>query len=61
MVVKGFKDGDVYLVYKVFNILDYVVGNFGNYEFNYGLNYLYNVLVGVKFFYVNVNIIDVKI
>lgn len=61
MVVKGFKEGDVYLVYKVMNILNYVVGNLGNYEFNYGFDFLYKVLVGVKFIYVNVNIIDVKI
>lgn len=61
ILVKGLKVGDVYLVYKVLNMLDYMVGIFGNYEFNYGLDYLKNVLVGVKFFYVNVNVIDVRI
>lgn len=61
MSAKGLKVGDIYSVYKVLNTLDYIVGTFGNYEFNYGLDYLKNALVGAKFFYVNVNVIDVRI
>lgn len=60
ILVKGLKAGDVYLVYKVLNMLDYMVGILGNYEFNYGLDYLKNVLVGVKFPYVNANVIDAR-
>ncbi len=47
-------------VYKALNTLDYAVGNLGNHEFNYGLEYLHNALAGAKFPYVNANIIDVK-
>ncbi|WP_080202683.1 bifunctional 2',3'-cyclic-nucleotide 2'-phosphodiesterase/3'-nucleotidase [Salmonella enterica] len=60
MATKGLKDGDVHPVYKALNTLDYAVGNLGNHEFNYGLDYLHNALAGAKFPYVNANIIDVK-
>ncbi|EDX5690790.1 2',3'-cyclic-nucleotide 2'-phosphodiesterase [Salmonella enterica] len=60
MAAKGLKEGDVHPVYKALNTLDYAVGNLGNHEFNYGLNYLHNALAGAKFPYVNANIIDVK-
>lgn len=57
---KGLKKGDVHPVYKALNTLDYAVGNLGNHEFNYGLDYLQNALAGAKFPYVNANVIDVK-
>ncbi|MHA6632247.1 2',3'-cyclic-nucleotide 2'-phosphodiesterase [Citrobacter farmeri] len=60
MAVKGLKDGDIHPVYKALNTLDYAVGNLGNHEFNYGLEYLQKALAGAKFPYVNANIIDVK-
>ncbi|EAA8649813.1 bifunctional 2',3'-cyclic-nucleotide 2'-phosphodiesterase/3'-nucleotidase [Salmonella enterica] len=60
MAAKGLKDGDIHPVYKALNTLDYAVGNLGNHEFNYGLDYLHNALAGAKFPYVNANIIDVK-
>ncbi|HDC1652181.1 TPA: bifunctional 2',3'-cyclic-nucleotide 2'-phosphodiesterase/3'-nucleotidase [Salmonella enterica] len=60
MAAKGLKDGDVHPVYKALSTLDYAVGNLGNHEFNYGLDYLHNALAGAKFPYVNANIIDVK-
>ncbi|MEE9682241.1 bifunctional 2',3'-cyclic-nucleotide 2'-phosphodiesterase/3'-nucleotidase [Lelliottia amnigena] len=60
VAAKGLKKGDVHPVYKALNTLDYAVGNFGNHEFNYGLDYLHNALAGAKFPYVNANIIDVK-
>ena len=60
MAAKGLKKGDVHPVYKALNTLDYAVGNLGNHEFNYGLDYLHMALAGAKFPYVNANIIDVK-
>ncbi|EPT7080815.1 bifunctional 2',3'-cyclic-nucleotide 2'-phosphodiesterase/3'-nucleotidase [Cronobacter sakazakii] len=60
MAAKGLKDGDVHPVYKALNTLDYAVGNLGNHEFNYGLDYLHKALSGAKFPYVNANIIDAK-
>lgn len=60
MAAKGLKAGDIHPVYKPLNTLDYAVGNLGNHEFNYGLDYLHKALAGAKFPYVNANIIDVK-
>ena len=60
MAAKGLKAGDIHPVYKALNTLDYAVGNLGNHEFNYGLDYLHKALAGAKFPYVNANIIDVK-
>ena len=40
MAAKGLKQGDIHPVYKAMNLLDYAVGNLGNHEFNYGLDYL---------------------
>ena len=57
---KGLKAGDTHLVYKAMNTLDYVVGNLGNHEFNYGLDFLHKAIAGAKFPYINANIIDVK-
>ena len=60
MAAKGLKAGDVHPVYKAMNTLDYAVGNLGNHEFNYGLDYLHKAVSGTRFPYVNANIIDVK-
>lgn len=60
MAARGLKEGDIHPVYKALNTLDYAVGNLGNHEFNYGLDYLHRALAGAKFPYVNANIIDVK-
>ncbi|MFB0710221.1 bifunctional 2',3'-cyclic-nucleotide 2'-phosphodiesterase/3'-nucleotidase [Buttiauxella noackiae] len=60
MAAKGLKKGDIHPVYKALNTLDYAVGNLGNHEFNYGLDYLHMALSGAKFPYVNANIIDTK-
>lgn len=57
---KGLKAGDLHPVYKAMNTLDYVVGNLGNHEFNYGLDFLHKAIAGAKFPYINANIIDVK-
>ena len=60
MAAKGLTPNEVHPVYKAMNTLDYAVGNLGNHEFNYGLDYLHRALAGAKFPYVNANIIDVK-
>ncbi|QLR41568.1 bifunctional 2',3'-cyclic-nucleotide 2'-phosphodiesterase/3'-nucleotidase [Enterobacter sp. RHBSTW-00994] len=60
MAAKGLQKGEIHPVYKAMNTLDYTVGNLGNHEFNYGLNYLHKALAGAEFPYVNANIIDVK-
>ncbi|WP_029591394.1 bifunctional 2',3'-cyclic-nucleotide 2'-phosphodiesterase/3'-nucleotidase [Franconibacter pulveris] len=60
MAAKGLKKGEVHPVYKALNTLNYAVGNLGNHEFNYGLDYLNKALAGAKFPYVNANIIDAK-
>jgi len=60
MAAKGLIQNEVHPVYKAMNTLDYAVGNLGNHEFNYGLDYLHRALAGAKFPYVNANIIDAK-
>jgi len=60
MAAKGLKQGDVHPVYLAMNTLNYAVGNLGNHEFNYGLDYLKKALAGAKFPYVNANVIDDK-
>ena len=60
MAAKGLSANEVHPVYQAMNSLDYAVGNLGNHEFNYGLDYLHRALAGAKFPYVNANIIDVK-
>lgn len=60
VAAKGLQPGDIHPVYKAMNILDYVVGNIGNHEFNYGLDYLKIAIAGAKFPYINANVIDIK-
>jgi 2',3'-cyclic-nucleotide 2'-phosphodiesterase/3'-nucleotidase len=60
MAAKGLKTGEIHPVYKAMNTLDYAVGNLGNHEFNYGLDYLHKALAGARFPYVNANVIDDK-
>jgi 2',3'-cyclic-nucleotide 2'-phosphodiesterase/3'-nucleotidase len=55
---KGLSDGAVHPVYKAMNALDYQVGNIGNHEFNYGLDYLNQALTGADFPYVSANVYD---
>ena len=59
-VKKGLKDGEIHPVYKAMNTLDYVVGNIGNHEFNFGLDFLQKSLAGAKFPYINANVYDAK-
>lgn len=60
MAAKGLQQGEVHPVYKAMNTLDYTVGNLGNHEFNYGLDYLHKAISGARFPYINANIIDSK-
>ncbi|MFG1173246.1 bifunctional 2',3'-cyclic-nucleotide 2'-phosphodiesterase/3'-nucleotidase [Erwiniaceae bacterium CAU 1747] len=59
MAAKGLNQGEVHPVYKAMNTLNYSVGNLGNHEFNYGLDYLQKAIHGARFPYINANIIDV--
>ncbi|MBE2896929.1 bifunctional 2',3'-cyclic-nucleotide 2'-phosphodiesterase/3'-nucleotidase [Pasteurellaceae bacterium HPA106] len=53
---KGLKAGELHPVYKAMNLLNYDVGNIGNHEFNYGLEFLDRSIAGAKFPYINANI-----
>ncbi|SMY37922.1 2',3'-cyclic-nucleotide 2'-phosphodiesterase/3'-nucleotidase precursor [Photobacterium malacitanum] len=60
MAAKGIKKGEVHPVYKVMNQLGYAVGNIGNHEFNYGLDFLDTSIEGANFPYINANVYDLK-
>lgn len=60
MVSKGLNDGEAHPAHKLMNTMGYTVGNFGNHEFNFGLDYLKKAITGADFPYVNANIIDEK-
>nr|WP_228729997.1 bifunctional 2',3'-cyclic-nucleotide 2'-phosphodiesterase/3'-nucleotidase [Shewanella avicenniae] len=52
----GISQGEIHPAYKAMNTLDYAVGNIGNHEFNYGLEFLQQSLAGAKFPYINANV-----
>ncbi|WED26975.1 bifunctional 2',3'-cyclic-nucleotide 2'-phosphodiesterase/3'-nucleotidase [Vibrio sp. DW001] len=58
MASKGIVSGEIHPVYKAMNQLGYQVGNFGNHEFNYGLDFLKESVNDANFPYVNANIYD---
>ncbi|MBD2803949.1 bifunctional 2',3'-cyclic-nucleotide 2'-phosphodiesterase/3'-nucleotidase [Xenorhabdus sp. ZM] len=60
MAAKGLKEREVHPAYKLMNTMGYTVGNFGNHEFNFGLDYLKQAIAGAKFPYINANIMDAK-
>ncbi len=60
MASKGIKKGEIHSVYKALNSLKYDVGNLGNHEFNYGLDYLKLSIAGASFPYINANVFDAK-
>ncbi|EMQ4855525.1 bifunctional 2',3'-cyclic-nucleotide 2'-phosphodiesterase/3'-nucleotidase [Morganella morganii subsp. sibonii] len=60
MVSKGLNDGEAHPAHKLMNTMGYTVGNFGNHEFNFGLDYLKKAIAGADFPYINANIIDEK-
>ena len=53
---RGLKKGEVHPVYKAMNLLNYDVGNLGNHEFNYGLEFLNESLNDANFPYVSSNV-----
>lgn len=57
-VAKGrvLRFGEVHPAFKAMNLLDYDVGNIGNHEFNYGLDFLMKSLSGANFPYINANV-----
>ncbi len=57
-VAKGraLRFGETHPAYKAMNLLDYDVGNIGNHEFNYGLDFLMKSLSGANFPYINANV-----
>ncbi|CSA88046.1 bifunctional 2'%2C3'-cyclic nucleotide 2'-phosphodiesterase/3'-nucleotidase periplasmic protein [Vibrio cholerae] len=60
MAAKGIKAGEVHPVYKAMNPLGYDVGNIGNHEFNYGLEFLKETINDAAFPYINANVFDAK-
>ncbi|WP_049534565.1 2',3'-cyclic-nucleotide 2'-phosphodiesterase [Vibrio harveyi] len=60
MAAKGINAGEIHPVYKAMNQLDYDVGNIGNHEFNYGLEFLKDSIDGANFPYVSANVFDKK-
>lgn len=54
--VQGLEGDDIHPVYQAMNLLSYDVGNLGNHEFNYGLDYLKKAIDGAAFPYVNANV-----
>ncbi|WBA86444.1 bifunctional 2',3'-cyclic-nucleotide 2'-phosphodiesterase/3'-nucleotidase [Endozoicomonas sp. GU-1] len=60
MADKGLEQGDMHPVYKAMNLLDYDVGNIGNHEFNYGLDFLNEAINDARFPYISANVVDAK-
>ncbi|WP_035351551.1 bifunctional 2',3'-cyclic-nucleotide 2'-phosphodiesterase/3'-nucleotidase [Fictibacillus gelatini] len=54
--VKKLKDGEMHPVFRAMKLLNYDAASLGNHEFNYGLDYLAEVLDDSPFPYVNANI-----
>ncbi len=54
--IRGLEPGEVHPVYKAMNILDYAVGNLGNHEFNYGIEFLETAIAGAAFPYISANV-----
>lgn len=52
---RGLKKGEIHPVFKAMNLLKYDVGNLGNHEFNYGLDFLNEALNDADFPYVSSN------
>ncbi|HGS4461534.1 TPA: 2',3'-cyclic-nucleotide 2'-phosphodiesterase [Vibrio metschnikovii] len=58
MAAKGITPGEIHPAYKAMNQLGYDVGNIGNHEFNYGLDFLQQAIKGADFPYINANVFD---
>lgn len=46
---RGMKEGDLHPIIAAMNVLGYDCGTLGNHEFNYGLDFMFNVLNGANF------------
>ncbi|MCY0095257.1 bifunctional 2',3'-cyclic-nucleotide 2'-phosphodiesterase/3'-nucleotidase [Hoeflea ulvae] len=46
---RGMKEGDMHPIISAMNVLGYDGGTLGNHEFNYGLDFLFNVIAGANF------------
>ena len=58
-VASEFKEGREFSIhpsYKAMNLLNYEVGNIGNHEFNYGLDFLKKAISSANFPYINANV-----
>lgn len=53
---EGIEAGEVHPVYQAMNLLDYDIANYGNHEFNYGLEYLAESVNDAEFPYISANI-----
>jgi len=53
---RGMKEGDTHPVINAMNVLGYDCGTLGNHEFNYGLDFMFNVVKGANFPYVCANL-----
>jgi 2',3'-cyclic-nucleotide 2'-phosphodiesterase/3'-nucleotidase len=53
---RGLGPEEVHPVYKAMNLLDYTVGNVGNHEFNYGIEFLEQSIDGANFPYISANV-----
>ena len=53
---RGLGAEETHPVYKAMNLLDYTVGNIGNHEFNYGLEFLDQSIAGANFPYISANV-----
>lgn len=56
MARTGLQKDEVHPAYKAMNPLNYVVGNIGNHEFNFGLNFLGQAIKGADFPYISANV-----
>lgn len=55
---RGLKDGEVHAIMKGMNLLGYECSTFGNHEFNYGLDFLNEVIDDANFPFVCANLIN---
>lgn len=51
---------EVHPAIKVLNYLEYDVGNLGNHEFNYGLEFLQQTIAAANFPYISANVFDAR-
>lgn len=54
------QENAVHPAIKVLNYLEYDVGNLGNHEFNYGLDFLQQTLAGANFPYISANVFEAR-